>query len=176
MSEQKSLTLLERADEKIALWQLIHEAGGELNDTLETWLAQIDQNLAEKVDGYKFTMEELDGEADRLKARAADFTAAAKTLTNIIERMKDRIKFVMLSMQVKELSGEHYTFQLSERNAKLVLTPSEVPEFYQKIVQTLEIDKDRIYADLLAGVDVPGAKLEPVHALTPKVKKGAKKK
>lgn len=170
-----STSLIKRAEEQIALWQLLEETGGELTPTMEVWLNEISTNLMDKVDGYKVVLDDLETESTRLKERAKGFQDAARSIDGIQAQIKDRMKAAMTIMGVDEVSGQDYRFKLSRVKPALVIVQDELPESYLMEVRTLVPDKDRLRADLETGGFIPGARFEQNVALRAYVnKKGAK--
>lgn len=168
-------TLLERADDRIALWKLIEETGGELDGMLEVWLAETENNLAEKVDSYRVIIEDLTTEADRLRSRSQEFREAAVQVENVLQRLKDRIKIAMQKLDTDELAGRDYRFKMSRVNAKLVIDEGNVPPYMMIANTVLVPDKERIRKLLDNGETLEYARLEPVHQLRISINKGSVK-
>jgi hypothetical protein len=169
-------TLVQRAHDKVALYQLLEETGGELNETLEKWLAEIETGLVEKVDGYEFFLSEVAADRDRLKDQAKQYREAADSLDRLLERAKDRIKFTMRHLGVDELRGTLHRFKLSKAAPRLVIVDAELPASYTTVVTTVEADKDRIKEDLAKGVAIPGVTQVEGFALRTYVNKESVKK
>ncbi len=166
-------TLVARAEDQIALWQLIEESGGELTPTVEAWLKEIETGLATKVDSYRNFIEDLQDEGAKLRRRAQELAGAAQSLERLADSMRDRIKFVMQQLGTDEVKGEFYRFKLSELKPKMVIDDlAKIPLDLLMTVTETVVDKERIRGLLDAGVAVPGARLEPVKSLRDYVNKG----
>lgn len=160
-------TLLQCTDDYVALSEIIEQSQnpGELDNTLEAWLSEVDRNLAIKVDHYQLFMDDLGAKADRLRARAQALTDAARTIERVSASLKARIKMAMTMMDVQELSGEEFRFQLQRGPSRLVLEEKSLPEEYRMIVTTVVPDKERISEGLKKGAVIPGARIEQVQSL-----------
>lgn len=166
---------MKRAQDKIALYELIDESKGEVNETIENWLKEVEKNVTEKVDHYKWVQDELEAEVERLKEESKKLYGAANSIENIVTRLKDRLKFVMRSMATDELLGSTYRYKLSKSAPRLVVDESRLPSSYAIVKSYTETDKERIKEELNAGKTIPGAHFEEVFSLRSYVTKGSKK-
>lgn len=168
-------SLIKRTEDKIALWELIRESDGELTPVLDSWLEEISKNITSKVDSYKFYLDEFDSEIERLKKDGKDSYAAAKTVENIQDRMKEKIKLAMQMLETNSLNGERYRFSISPSMPRLVIEESVLPKEYVMHVYTVVPDKVRIKSDLDAGITIPGVQLLPGVTLKSYINKGDRK-
>lgn len=167
-------SLATRAHEKVALWKMIEESGGELTETVEQWLDEVDLNLATKVDAYRFMLDELDRESDRLGAEAETLTKASRSLFKVKERLKDRIKEVMnFVLMTDELKGVNHRFKLVNGQRKLVVYDEDaIPLQFKKVVTTATIDKEALRDYIVGAGAVPGAYVEDTKQLRTYIRKG----
>ena len=168
-------TLLQRADAKISVWKMIQDAGGEMDALTEALLSDVDQNLAHKVDAYKFIQDELETEASRLKLQAEEFSRAAKSLDRVKEKLKDRIKYAMGVLEVDELKGELYRYKLSELDPKLIIDETLIPDDLKMVKTEVICDKERIREAWKSGENIAGVRAEAVFQLRTYVNKGEPK-
>jgi len=168
-------SLMAHADDKLALWHLLSESGGEITPVMQAWLDEIETGLATKVDSYKFVIDDLELESQRLKAKAKDINAAAKSLENLADSIKERMKAAMTKMGVNEVMGQDYRYRLTTGIQRLEIMPEVVSKDWFMQVVTLEPDKARIRAALDQGEFIPGARLVDSPRLTAYVNKGNKK-
>ena len=174
MSEEKKSLLAITAQANSIAERLI-ESGGEIDPELESALAVNQKDLAVKVDSYAIIMDRFDFEIDYLKAKAQEFTDAAKVLANAQDRIKSNLKQALSLMGETEIEGESYKFKLSPSKPKLVIEESQLPqEFKMQDIKWVP-DKAQIHDALTAGFNVPGAHLEPVNQLRKYVVKASKK-
>lgn len=154
-----------------SLDELMIEAGGELTSEeqesiVDSWMQEISGNIAIKADSYKYRQDSLVATAENLKARAKMFSAAAKVLESMSERLKDRMKFAILELGSDKIEGHDFVFKISESKPKMVINESEIDGSYYKEVIERVIDKDQIKKDIEDGKTVRGVSLEPVFRLT----------
>jgi hypothetical protein len=169
-----SKTLSELAAEAMLIEQYLIDSGGELNEQVEAWLAEVESKITEKVDSYKWCMDRFQSSARMLKEKADQFYNAAKMLENTSDRLKERIKLVMQQTNRSEIHGDHYVFKLSDSAPKIILSESKLPPKYRYQVTTWEIDKEKVKEDFKAGVEIPGVESQPVKALRVSINRGAK--
>lgn len=152
--------LPELAREVTAIEKVLIEANGEITKELEVFLEKIKSNLVQKVENYDFIIHSLISKAEFLDSRAGEFWMGAKRITDFVGRLKDNIKIAMLEMQVKELQGLSKRMVLSNGQKKLMIQEDLLPQEYKMATTTIVPDKEKIKAALLAGKDIPGARLE----------------
>lgn len=170
----RGVSLMKRIDDKIAIWQSIKDFDGEVAPFVENWLNDVETSISTKVDSYKFTQEELDLEAERLREEARRIITAARTVEAISEALTSRIKIAMVKLGTDEISGERYRFRLTNVKPELVIDKSKLPPEFLIQITSSEPDKERIRALLTIGESVPGAHLEESKALRSYVMKGGK--
>jgi len=160
----RSLIDIAQQSKKIAL--ALSESGGELTPNLENELDLSKEQLPEKIDGYQHIMDYLEGERLIWKQRKYDCETQEKKFAKIIETMKDRIRIAMSLLETDELYGNIHRFKLINSKPKLIIHDDNlIPETYKIVTQIVSPDKDKIRADLEAGMPVPGAELRSDGAL-----------
>lgn len=157
-----------------ALTQLIIQADGELSPELEAALAEVDLALQEKVDGYHYLMERLEGEGEYFAKKADAYKRVAKAHSQLSDRIKDRIKGAMIAMEKTDVTGFDVRFRLSKATPRLALMESMLDPAYLLTVTTHVPDKERIKRDLLDGKTVGGASLEQGYSLRAYINKETK--
>lgn len=168
---------MDLAQDALALEQLIFEEGGELSETLERWLAEVETNLTVKVDSYHFAMQRFESTAEMLKKRASQITTAARALENVQERLKDRIKLAMQTIGTDEVKGTEFRFKLARGKERVIIDEKQVsPEFFsEKTVVVRELNRDKLVEAAKAtpeGQAYPaGIRFEPAFQLRPYVNK-----
>ena len=160
-----SKSLIEITADYNRLMLLLMEAGGEITPEVETELAVNQEQLAVKADRYDFIIAKLETEEAHWKAQADRYAKVARACAGARERLRGAIKATMQQMGVEEIAGESASFKLTKSAPKLILVESQLPREY--VVETVvrEPNKDKIKGALKEGVEVPGARLEPVVAL-----------
>lgn len=146
------------------------ESAGEITDETSKALAVLESNLPKKVDGYHYLVNEMEVEAEKLRAKAAEYTRLANSFENYCESLKARLKLACETMKVKELVGIEYKWKLTNAKSKVIIEDeAKIPQKYKKVevVTTTKILKDQIYEELKADKPVEGAKLEPSTYMKP---------
>lgn len=168
MSKTTSELLQEReqlASELIAL-------DGELTAELEQKLFGNTEALKSKADALSWAIDRLDAEEIFLKQQAKQFADAAKVRANQAERIKSRIKELMLQFQLDRIQGGSVEFYLTKAKPKLI--GEGLPKDYTKQTITVEADKDAIRDAIEDGQTVEGYALQPSHALRTRVSVNSK--
>lgn len=165
-------SLVKLAQDQVALWQLIDEIGGELTEPIETWLKEIETNLTEKVDNYKEFLDEIEMQERKLRDQANDLLTSARSLANLQERTRDRIKDVMHMTGSSEVKGSTWRFVICSTQPALRLSDDLAQEY---MIVSYKPDNTRIKQILIDGGKVKGASLEPSVALKTFVNKSGKK-
>lgn len=137
------------------------ETQGELTPELETALAISEVELPAKIEGYVFTLEELEMREAYFKQKADYFSQIASTFANAQSFMKERLKIAAKDLGVNELVGiDHkFTFQNSKPSV-IIEDESKIDQIYLREKIMKSIDKTKIGEDLKLGVPVPGAYLQ----------------
>jgi len=154
-------TLTTLAGDMAAVLELIDQAQGEINPTVEEWLTDITQNLATKVDAYVGRLDHLSLVADICRKRAQDAQKAAQTIERMQGQLEARIKDTITALGVSELSGNEWRYKISKTKGALVINESELPPLYMMTVTTQSPDKDRVRDALDKGATIPGAMIRP---------------
>jgi hypothetical protein len=145
--------------------QRLIESGGEITSEVDTDLASIDLGLAEGVDIAKSLMEKLEHVAEFYAVQAQVYAKIAKGLNASQEKVKSRIKEIMVSTNAKELNGSETRLVLSKAKSKVAYDETLLPKEYLKEKVTYVPDTDRLRTELEMGIPVTGATLIPVYSL-----------
>lgn len=172
----KKTTLMEIAQDAIALEELIFEERGELNETVEKWLGEVQGSLTRKVDSYHFAMQRFESTAAMMRKRAAQFTDAARTLSNLHDSLKERIKFAMNMLELEEVKGTDFRFKKAKGKDKVIIVEKLVdPKYFtERVVR--ELDQEKLLEDAAKAIveksPLPtGITFEPSWSLRPYVNK-----
>lgn len=154
------MNLLELVNTTKQLEDALIESGGELTPELEAMLAVKDVQLPAKVDAYHHVIDRLNNTADFYKSKADFYSKFSKSCSGAAKRLKDNIKYGLISMGLDQLIGDEIKFKLRNNKASVFIKDeSLIPETYKVPVTVYELDKDKILADLKAGIEIPGAEL-----------------
>ena len=159
-------TLYEITEDMRAIDDLLMEAEGDgsdpaVLDAIEKWIAELDINLQDKVDGYASYISELLARAEARKAESDRLAALAKTGRNTATRLKDRLMWAMQERGLKKVETPRFVVSVRENGGKLPLDVqvpgSELPPRFQQV--TIDPDNDAIRNALDAGEEIDGCTL-----------------
>jgi len=153
------MNLIELTREAQRLLSLVEDSGGEITPEIETALDVNSVSLATKVDGYGYLLDRLPALVTYWKDQRDQAARVARGLEAFEKRLKDNLKYALIEAGMLSVSGGSVKFSVSPSAAALELNESELPREYLMTVTTLVPDKERIRADLEAGVEIPGAAL-----------------
>lgn len=165
-------TLVQLAHGYRQLEETLLQADGELTPELETSLEETTQSLVSKVDACAYVLEQLDADGDYYRKKARALGQVAKTFENMAARLRDRVKYAMGELDVKELTGDDSRFCRSLGGKKLVIAnEQDIPAEYWQETVVREINHDLVKLALENGIEIPGARLEDIVRLSIKVNK-----
>jgi len=139
-------TLLQIAEEIMALHNLLTECGGELTDeqaeeAIDGWFAETNASLEKKVDSCCWLIREFEGRAEIREQAAKALMAIAGTDTNEAKRLKARLKFYLELCGVSKLETPHFKVGIQANGGALPLVvppaweaePASAPEAFHKV-------------------------------------------
>lgn len=128
-----------------------------LCDTMEAIAGEIKI----KAGGYVAVIRHLEGRADMYEEEAERLTKNAKVFRKNVERIKERLKYAMIQMDMKEIQTDYNVIKVVKNGGiqPLKIT-GKVPENYMKEKKTMVEDNEKIRKDLNAGVELSFAHLE----------------
>lgn len=176
MTEERSTPLMDRALEAAIIAQdLVTQAEHELPPEVAMLVALEEAKVPEKVDAYHAIIKRLDHETKFWKDQEEEARAVRKACERATEALNDRLKAVMRFLDLKTVEGQVAKFTLSKMSIqKLVIEEGKIPPDYYIAVTKMELDKDRIRAELENNVLIDGASLEPIYRLTKSMNRGGK--
>lgn len=145
--------------------QLIDE-GGELTPEREALLEDLQLALCRKTDAYGVVMAQLEAKAQFWKDQEEQCARAKRAAQNAADSLKARMKFVLSQTEGQELQGSLYRFFLARSKDKLCIDDEgSIPAEFKRSELLVSVDKKAVEAALAKGLQVSGARLEPVQAL-----------
>lgn len=156
MSE--SLQTLEH--EWLQLEQLLSNNEGVLTDEQAADFDAICQALAQKHDSYLYVRQNIKSQIEQGKFWIDKFTRKVRSLENNQKYLESKLQEHMEATGQTAIDCELGKIRMQESKSANIVDSDSIPALYKKIVQETKIDKKQILADLKAGKDVPGAKLE----------------
>lgn len=159
-------TLYEITSDMRAIDQLLDECGGDVSDervlqAIENWMAELDTNLRDKVDGYAAYISELLAKALARKAEAKRLTQLAKANENAAKRLKERLMWALEERGVSKVETPLYVVSVAKNGGKAPLDiqvpATELPMEYQKVEYSPA--NDSIRNALEQGIEIDGCTL-----------------
>lgn len=158
-------SLMALTAEAMTIEQILFQNGGEITPELEAEIERITTDVATKADGYAIVMDRLEMTAERLKARADEFTKAAKACTNLQEGMKERLKIAVEASPSQTIDGDIYTWKLIKLAPAVDIDENVLGKNWCTVTTKYTPDKKRIKEAFESGIQVEGAWLRDVRAL-----------
>jgi len=155
-----------------ALNCLLEETGGELKNqeaegAVTAWLTEMEEDQAHKLDSYVDLIRLNEGEALAARAEAEAYATAARTRENKVKWLKEQMKLHLeRTRQVKGVkTATGRTVSVQKNGGALPLEIDTVP-IEQLLAAdmtktTITADSDKIRKALLAGAELPFARLKP---------------
>jgi hypothetical protein len=144
----------------LELWRLAEQSDdGEIDPDLEVALAENQESIENKVDGYGKVMNSLLADAASCKMEAARLTQRQKGLENTAQRIKDNLQECLKALGTDRIKGKLFTatVQNSPKSLQIIDDYAIPPEYYDQPAPVLS--KTRIKHALESGAEVPGAAL-----------------
>lgn len=160
-----SQTLLDITTDMAALDALLAESGGEITPdteaTLNQFFAEVETNLAGKVDAYCTLIAEMEARAEVRKAEAKRLADRARVDENAAAALRERLRFVWESRQLGKVQTARYTVNLAKVGGKqrldLRVGVEDLPAWAVTTETVTTANTDAIRAKLDAGESLPFA-------------------
>lgn len=156
--------LFDIGQEYKALYEMAMDSEGETED-LTALFDELELKTVDKLDATNYIIKELKAKEVELKAEAKRLTDKAKTFSNKQERLRERIKDMILSTEQTSIKSDKFNFtvsQIDDYNYDEINT-TFLDEKYIKVTTT--IDKTSIKEAYKAGVLVDGLKVSKKDSL-----------
>ena len=151
-------TLFEITNEFQELYSMLTDPDADvecINDTLDALTGELEVKSA----GYVAVIHQLEMEQQKAEELAKALKAKADIRKNSIKRMKDALKFVMLTTGKDKIEAGAYTIKLQSNGGKLPLQIiGDVPDNFKRIIY--EDDTELIRKHLEDGEKLDFAYLE----------------
>lgn len=143
----------------------IMSIGGELTQDMELKLQCTLDALCVKTDGYGVVLEQLKNQSEFWKKQKVECAEAQSVMERAIERLKERMRFVLSQTDGEALQGDIYRFFLCRTKPTLVLDDTLLPAAYKKTQMTVTPDRDAIETSIALGNEIPGVTVQENKAL-----------
>lgn len=154
--ETKPTSLVALNSEFQSIANELTAAGGELTEDSEKRLDAVVTALCEKADGYGVVQDQLEHQAEYWKYQKTTCHDAEKAIRNGIQRLKDRMKFVLRTVPGECLQGELYRFFLTHSADTLEIDAQALPPSWMKTEIKVVPDRERIEEAISKGETIPG--------------------
>lgn len=154
-----SKSLWEIGEDLEALDVLLDECDGQIDETIDRWLLELDGDMTAKVDGYASLIGRLEAQAKARREEANRMTYLARVDENKAGALKARLLEFFGTRQIERLDTERYRLSVAKNGGPQpwrLVDADALPESCIKIERT--IDKKAVAEALKAG-DVPGVEL-----------------
>jgi len=139
---------------------------GEITPEIEQKLISNETLVADKVDRIVFFLEALEKEHEYFTRKSQELQRMSQRLRASEAKFKDYLKTCLNTAETHAVYGLAHKISAYKANTYVeILDEHEIPSKFIKIIQTYEIDKQKIREALLEGKDVPGACLKDSIAL-----------
>lgn len=164
-------TLFEISEELTRVYSLIQD-DGEIGEEIEKWLATLQEQEAEKLDGYIHLIRRLEleasvakAEADQYAEEANRFAMRAQTRESKIKQLKNHMKLHLFETgrdRAETKSGR--VLRVQKNGGKLApdidpVDPEKLPSQFEKFIRVVKtLDRDAIEEALVQGQELPFAR------------------
>jgi hypothetical protein len=165
-------TLANLLDTQKLFLSVVEAAQGELNEEQSKQLEELERELASKPDAIHGVLDGFENSIETLTKRAKEIAAAQKALKAQYERLEQYTIDNMLKHEITELQGVQTVLKLSRTAGTLEITDQKAAEtLYGEPITEIKVSKERIKADLNAGIQLGCAVIKEGYSLRRKVKK-----
>jgi len=109
------------------LEEMLIESYGDITPEIEAQMDWLEQELANKLDGYADFMSYLKGQIDWLKGVAETYRRRALTLENTIKHMKNRVLNALKVAQETKVKTATHSFSHVERTDYVLIHEDAIP-------------------------------------------------
>lgn len=160
-----SKSLITILDESFAIERALIESMGEITKEISDKVLINEIEKREKIDGYEILMSRLELNEQFFKQKEDQAKVMKNSCAKLRESMRDRIKYLMIENGLEEISGSDVRFKLTKTTPSLKIDSDLITDEYKYQLVSIEIDKEKVKADLKSGKEVAGASLEQGVAL-----------
>ena len=134
------------------------EVDYDLTETLDG----LEGDIQVKADGLLAYVTNLGSDVDAIDREIKRLQARKTTIVNHQESLREYLRYNMEQGGIDKITCPLFTITLRKATDICVIEAEDlIPESYKERVVTVKMDKNVIKRDLKAGLDVPGARLEP---------------
>lgn len=157
------MTLIDHTEEWLSMMNALNATeDGEISEEAEVLMNEIEESLADKVDGCVGFRTELEARQKLCSDMADAYARKAYAWEKKKKWLEQRILFCLQRMGQKSLETALHKISVAANGGLqgVELTADDIPKEYVKIVEKASPDLDRMRKELLAGKELSFAKLK----------------
>lgn len=129
-------TLFQLSCDMMAIEDALWENGGELTDEIQQALAETEQSIAAKVDGYNHIIASFDAKAEIIDKEIKRLTALKKTAENASKRIRKHVCDTMGAFGIEKLEGK-YCKMTRAKSTKAEVNEEQITAAYTSLLDKL---------------------------------------
>lgn len=149
-------TLNELTDKYQRLAQIILDIDAD-DEAIQTTLADLNDAIEEKADGYAVIISKLKEELNYANEKAKKWSAKQKSLKQRIAFLKENLQHSMETTGKTKFKTTDWSFWIQKNQPKLIVNEEDLPASYFKEIYVP--DNEKIKNDLKKSKAISGAKL-----------------
>ena len=139
--------------------QQLAESGEYDEEAINEAMAQTDEDMELKAEGYGLVMTNLQANADALKVEIDRLAARKKAIDKNVSKMKETLSEALLLSDKTKFKTNHFNFSFRKSEAVEIVDVDKLGVYYLKEKTTYTADKALIKKDIKEGIEVEGASL-----------------
>lgn len=157
-------TLFDISQELLLLELQLEEAEGEMNDALEDWFDQLNEERDQKLDNYAALIKELEARSNARKTEAQRLRELADIDAKKAERLKTRLKEFFINTNLQKIETDRFKLGIRKNGGVIPLVFEEhlevaqLPDAYRIDTVSHKANSEAIRAALDSGENLPFVK------------------
>ncbi len=145
---------------KTVLSDLYNEETGELNETSLATFNQLSDDMRAKGIALSSFIQNLEAERKAIEEAKKSMAARESRIAKRIDYLSDYLKSNMESCGITDIDCPYFSLKIKKNPVSVEEVDFEmIPDAYKTIKQSVSLDKIKIKQDLLAGIEIDGARL-----------------
>lgn len=136
-------------------------------DAFKDTLNSLEATRNDKLDGLAGWYDSNNSKIDWIKNKVKALQEEEKRLTNQNKGIMDYMTSTIDEAGIKQVQTAHHLLRPRNYRESVKVDPKvELPKYYVKTEEVEKVNKKLLYADLRAGIKIPGAELVPNRKTT----------
>lgn len=133
---------------------------GEINELALTNLNQLSEDIKSKGIALSSYIQNLDAERNAIAEAKKSMAEREGRLARKIDYLRDYLKDNMEKCDVTEIECPYFSLRIKKNPVSVDdFDPDQIPDQYKTVKQVVSVNKTKLKEDLLAGIEVAGARL-----------------